>query len=599
MKHLNRIMPLLGVIAIWCSMTMVGCEDAGLYEVDSPDWITSAIDSIANAGGSTSSTDAEVLEGQMEDVYTFGETDYSSGFWTAFSKYYVIPDGEKWQAQFTLHINPDDNTYYKNFGLVITSDDDRSGSEGNGYTEYGVIRYDATTDSATYNSLWGSYIWFKYSSCNNYMSPVDNEDALLQEMNGTVTLTVDRSRVDTFYVCISNSSITKTYTYPYALPNLNSDATDTDIRCFVTPEGSYIDWISTNIEPVGGCTSANDKAPVSMVLENVPAQATIGASLEDLVADITATVTFEEDVTSTVSADDMSFTVTSGSLDELGTITLVAAYNQTYNGNTAETPIVASATIEVVSLITSLEVTAQPTYTTYYICSVEEIGAVARTFLTSGLEVTATYDDGTVTVIDNSYLTFTDVPGEAGEQTVTISCADGPTTEVTVTVVESTVTEVTNSESLVGAEDFSTAFWGAFTDDFTVDANTTSSISFTNYAGSGNWNNYVVILRNADYENENVEYAVVRADNYGWGNGYAACTLSGGQSDWSTWLADMYGAAVTVYVTNCGNGTADVQVVMTGTSGETYIQYYLGIDTVDPDDLTFALTVDVSYIVFE
>ena len=29
-------------------------------------------------------------------------------------------------------------------------------------------------------------------------------------------------------------------------------------------------------------------------------------------------------------------------------------------------------------------------------------------------------------------------------------------------------------------------------------------------------------------------------------------------SDWAAWLADMNGAKVTVYVTNCGNGTTAV-----------------------------------------
>ena len=61
----------------------------------------------------------------------------------------------------------------------------------------------------------------------------------------------------------------------------------------------------------------------------------------------------------------------------------------------------------------------------------------------------------------------------------------------------------------------------------------------------------------------------------------------------------MNGAKVTVYVTNCGNGTADVQVVMQGTDGTTSIQYYLGINTIDPNDLYFALTVDGSCLVFD
>ena len=61
----------------------------------------------------------------------------------------------------------------------------------------------------------------------------------------------------------------------------------------------------------------------------------------------------------------------------------------------------------------------------------------------------------------------------------------------------------------------------------------------------------------------------------------------------------MNGAKVTLYVTNCGNGTADVQAVMEGTTGTTSIQYYLGINTIDPDDLNFALTIDGSHIVFD
>ena len=60
----------------------------------------------------------------------------------------------------------------------------------------------------------------------------------------------------------------------------------------------------------------------------------------------------------------------------------------------------------------------------------------------------------------------------------------------------------------------------------------------------------------------------------------------------------MDGAKVTVYVTNCGNGTVDVQAVMIGTNGNTYIQYYLGINSVDTDDLYFALTTDGGHLKF-
>ena len=45
-----------------------------------------------------------------------------------------------------------------------------------------------------------------------------------------------------------------------------------------------------------------------------------------------------------------------------------------------------------------------------------------------------------------------------------------------------------------------------------------SSSYFTNYTdGGSNWNNFFVVLATAD---GTTEYAVLRADNYGWGNGY-------------------------------------------------------------------------------
>lgn len=72
-----------------------------------------------------------------EDVYTVGNTDFSSGFWTSFSKYYVVQDNQKWNAVFNLNINPSATNTYKNFTLVITNDVDRGGT---GYTEYGAIR---------------------------------------------------------------------------------------------------------------------------------------------------------------------------------------------------------------------------------------------------------------------------------------------------------------------------------------------------------------------------------------------------------------------------------------------------------------------------
>lgn len=585
MRHFNKILSVCGSMALGF-LALTGCEGGEIYEVNAPDWVSEKVDSIANANKGTE----EVLEGMEEDVYTIGNTDFSSGWWAAFSKYYVVPDGEKWNAVFNLHINPSATNTYKNFALIICSDADRGAED---YKEYGAIRFD---NQPSGNSEWGDYIDRSY--VESTLTFETDTDAGVDKLGGKVTLTVDRTNAEAFTVTMTNGVVTKSYKQPTALVNLNADPSNTNIRCFLVPEGSYIDFLQSNIEPIGGYTSAEDKEPVSMELQNVPARVNVGTTLEDAMADVTAIVSFEEGVTKTVTAADLSFSAIPD-MDTPGEKILVAVYNKTFKGENCNQPVMANATFEVVEKIVSIEVTTQPTRNTYYVytsAATEALTDRTLAFDPTGMVVTATYVNGTSKPVDNSILSFSTVPAIEGTQTVTISAEDGVTAQVNVTVAESAVSEVNNSIAMVGAEDNSTAFWGAFSDDFNVPVGETKSISFTNYSSmASNWNNFVVVLRGAALN----EYGVVRADNYGWGNGYAACRAAGTQGDWATWLAGMDGAEVTVYVTNCGNGTADVQAIMHGTTGTTSTQYYLGINTVDPSDLNFALTVDGSHLVFD
>lgn len=585
MRHFNKILSVCGSMALGF-LALTGCEGGEIYEVNAPDWVSEKVDSIANANKGTE----EVLEGMEEDVYTIGNTDFSSGWWAAFSKYYVVPDGEKWNAVFNLHINPSATNTYKNFALIICSDADRGAED---YKEYGAIRFD---NQPSGNSEWGDYIDRSY--VESTLTFETDTDAGVDKLGGKVTLTVDRTNAEAFTVTMTNGVVTKSYKQPTALVNLNADPSNTNIRCFLVPEGSYIDFLQSNIQPIGGYTSAEDKEPVSMELQNVPARVNVGTTLEDAMADVTAIVSFEEGVTKTVTAADLSFSAIPD-MDTPGEKILVAVYNKTFKGENCNQPVMANATFEVVEKIVSIEVTTQPTRNTYYVytsAATEALTDRTLAFDPTGMVVTATYVNGTSKPVDNSILSFSTVPAIEGTQTVTISAEDGVTAQVNVTVAESAVSEVNNSIAMVGAEDNSTAFWGAFSDDFNVPVGETKSISFTNYSSmASNWNNFVVVLRGAALN----EYGVVRADNYGWGNGYAACRAAGTQGDWATWLAGMDGAEVTVYVTNCGNGTADVQAIMHGTTGTTSTQYYLGINTVDPSDLNFALTVDGSHLVFD
>ena len=488
MRHLNKLASAFFAVALG-AMALTSCEGGDLYNVNSPDWLAGKIDSIAAQKGSGE----EEIEGMEEDVYTVGAPDYSTGWWAVFSKYYQVPDGEKWVAQFNLNINPAATNTYKNFAMIICNDEDRGAAN---YKEYGAIRFD---NQPSGNSEWGDYI--DRSLVSSTLTFETDTDAGVDKLGGKVTLTVDRTSGG-LVVTMTNGNVTKTYNQTSKLENLNADSSNSKIRCFLVPEGSYINWLGSTIEPIGGFTSAEDKQPLSMTLNGVPRKVLQGTDIKAAFANVTATIQFETGVSKDVTAADLTFQAIPD-METLGTKTLIAVYNKTYKGEGATQPVIGNAEFM---------------------------------------------------VVDKLYTT-------------------------------------------IGNSDNSTGFWGAHSDNFKVGPKETFVTSFTNYTnGQNNWNNFVVVLCSSDGSKE---YAVVRADNYGWGDGYAACTPSGGQSDWAAWLKAMDGAKVTVAVTNQGDGTADVQCVMIGNDGKTYIQNYTGINTVDPNNCYFNLTVDGSHIEFD
>lgn len=592
MKRLNKLASVFCVAAMALT-AMTGCEGSDMFSVNSPDWLSEKIDSIEKANQSTE----EVLVGMNEDVYTVGNTDFSSGFWTSFSKYYVVQDNQKWNAVFNLNINPSATNTYKNFALVITNDVDRGGT---GYTEYGAIRFD---NQPSGNSEWGDHI--DRSCVQSNLTFETDKDKGVDKLGGKVTLTVDRSRVDTFMVKITNGTVTKTYIQPSKIANLNADESNTNIRCFLVPEGSYIDFMQSNVEPIGGYTSAQDKAPVSMVLNNVPAEVDENTPLEKAMENVSATVTFEEGVTKVIPAKELYFSAIND-MDVSGTKNLIVIYNKTFKGENASTPIVAQKTFEVVPAITALHIVSAPTRLTYKYYEAAGITNPASAVFpvdTKGLTVQATYLDGVTRDITLDKLVISAVPMKAGKQAVTVTAKNGVKTTFDVTVEKHAATFVTPSPAILGAEDCTTGWWGAHLDaDVKVPAGETRAFSFTNLGGAANWNNYVVVLRNAAL----AEYVVVRSDNYGWTGdnsgpcGWKNCTAgSTGAADWATWLAGMNGAKVVVYVTNNNNGTADVLAITTGTDGKVNTQYYYGIDGVDANDLCVDFTVDSSCLKFD
>ncbi len=635
MKYLNKLATVFCFAALGL-LAMTSCEGGDLYKVDSPDWISEAIDSIkANKGQGGD----ELPEG-TEDVYTIGKTDYSSGWWADFSKYYVIPEGAVWNAVFNLNINPAAPNTYKNFALILCNDADRGSN-----IEYGAIRYD---NQPSGNSEWGDYI--DRSCVESTLTFNTDTDAGVEKLGGRVILTIDRSDPNAFTVTMTNGTVTKTYKQKTPLVNLNADQSNTNIRAFLVPEGSYINFLQSNIEPIGGFTSATDKQPLSMTLNSVPKKVLVGSTVEEAFANVSATIQYEQLVSQTVPLSQLFYT--SVDLNTCGKKKITVFYDSTFKGEKATTPVYAEAEFEVVDkMYTCLG--ASDNSTGWWGAHSENVKVgpketVVQTFTnyTSGANnwnnfviVLCRADDSEYAVVrsDNygwgdGYAACTPI-GTQGDWATWLAAMDGAkvttyvtnngdgTADVKAVMIGNNGQEYTQEyigintvdpdnfyyrytvdgchyefDDVLGADDNTSGWWAAHSPNEQVPAGYTVTKQFINYtSGANNWNNFVAVLCRAD----NSEYAVVRSDNYGWGDGYAACTPIGTQGDWGTWLAAMDGAKVTLSVTNVGDGTANVNAVMVGNNGQTYTQQYNGINTVDPDNLYWRLTVDGCHMVFE
>ena len=619
-------------------LTLTGCEGGDLFSINAPDWLSSKADSIAAEKANNQGDD--VIEGMEEDVYTVGATDYSTGWWAQFSKYYQIPEGGKWIAQFNMNINPNASNTYKNFAMIITNDEDRGAAN---YKEYGAIRYDYQPSG---NSEWGDYI--DRSLASSDLEFATDTDTGVDKLGGKVTLTIDRTSGG-LLVTMTNGVVTKTYKQTSSLVNLNADASNGTIRAFMVPEGSYISWLGSTIEPIGGFTSKEDKQPLSMTLNSVPKKVLQGTEVADAFANVTATVQFEQGVSKEVSAKDLTFQAIPD-MFSLGSKTLVAVYNKTYKGEAAS-PVIAYATFQVVDkMYTSLGATDNSTgwwgaHSENIKVAPKETFVSTFTNYTSGANnwnnfvvVLCKADNSEYAVVraDNygwgdGYAACTQVCDNGDNWGAWLAAMDGAKVTTYVTnngdgtadvkaVIEGSDGNTYKQEyngintvdpndfyfrftvdgchlefdNVVGEEDNSTAWWAAHSADWTVPVGQTYSVRFKHFTnGAANWNTVDVVLTRQD----NSEYAVLRSDNYGWGDSYAACTPSGGQSDWAAWLAAIDDAYVTASVTNHGS-TADVKLVFEGNDGETYYQSYTGLP-IEGNNFRFRFTIEGGHIVFE
>lgn len=564
MKHISKLASVFCTAAL-AMTTLTGCEGSDIFGVNSPDWLSEKINDIANANKG----DAPKIS-----PTTLGKTDCTAEWWESHLDQDIkIESNKVYTTTFTNYSSLANN--YNNYVVVLRKADK---------TEYCCLRSD--------DYGWGD----SYASCTHSNTASDDWASWLAQMNGAkVTVTVTNYGDNT---CDVVADVVGTEGMVSQQKYTGIPVESGDLYLDFTVDHCYYVFDKEEMD----VTDAVDQQPVSMQLVNVPEEVNLGSELSDFTSQIKAQVTYDGGTVKDVASSDLSFMVVPD-FNTLGEKYIVATLNKTLLNKQADKTINASAKFKVVDTPVKVELVSKPKHTNYYIYNSDALLGVERTlaFDAEGLEIKGTYQDGRTEILDNSKLTFSAIPATVGEHKVVITANGGKTAEVTIKVNESTVKAVKPEPASLGTADCTAAFFSVCTDDIQLPAGATREFNLTNYSsGAGNWNNYYVILRDA--AKTAPEYAVVRADNYGWGSGYDACTHVGTQLEaypnWEGWLATMNGAKVKVFVTNCNNGTADVQAIVTGTDGTTTYQWYTGINNINPSDLFVSFTVDGSHLVF-
>ena len=555
--------------AILAAIGLVGCEKLDLYSIDAPSDLQSRIDSIAAAKPNTGDTTYVTITTAI-----VGAENNSSGWWTAFSDYFSVPTGKLLHLEFINHGTGVNN--WNNWNLAVTNEiADRAAAD---YKEYFVLRSDAYGWGGKMANVDPRYAFDIKMITHNYPDTDGNGDIwndFRTTMQGArVSLDIDHSATGNVFVtatAVGTNGVTLVETYQQPV------SAAADLMAFLICDGSYFEMKKAYLIP-SKVTVVEDVNPVSIAVTGTPAFLELGN--KNFWGDAKATVTFADGSSAQVDSADISFNVIPD-MTTLGVKTVVVAYSKTKQGAYCKA-VTTFYKLEVTNPVVSLEVTTMPLITKYYYFSSDPI-----LFNTTGLVVTGTYSDGTKAVIPKETLQFGKIPAASGSQNVVISYV-GATKTVTTTCPLTLVKGI----GQVGANDFSTAWWTAFSADYKVPSGSSKTLTMYCYSDNlANWHSPCTILRKTD----KTENAVVRMDSFGWGAGYGTATLTS-DWNWDKFTSNISGSKVVITVTNNGNNTADVLYNVTYATGETHFQKYAGV-TVDSADLNCALVTEVSYLV--
>lgn len=561
---------------VLASAMFVGCEEDGIYKVNAPSDLQTKIDAIA---AELAAKENAAKKESAEESYRIGETDYSSAYWSGFSKYYQVAKNDTLEITF-VNSNGGSSANYNNWVMGISNDVNIGGE---GYVEYFVPRADRWDNLNTDKTVYDGSV-----------TGLGDDDAWKQwrkDMDGAVvTVKVIRDNDGKMFLYTtavsSDGKVTHTMNTT-SNAEVGADIPNQDvIRVFFSVDHCYLNFTYSNKE--GGLDPKSviitgDVAPVEMTITGYPTTVEIGNT--NFWGKAVATVKYENGQSAAVDSAKLSFTVVPD-MSELGKKVVVVTYNQTMQGVFCA-PVSAYYTLEVVNPIVSISAAYNGSALLY----AEGCAALAPN--NADFTVEATYSDGTTTTLQNDKFSVSSAQAKEGKQKVTVSYV-GLSSTLT-SEVEIDVKPINGSGIMVGLEDCSTPWWAHFTPDWKVAGGSEASVTFTcNSNGLNNWHSPCVVLRDSS---KATEYVVVRMDSFGWGSGWEACEKTS-DWNWDIFASSIDKSRITITVKNDGNGKALIRYDVVYSNGEAHFEQYADI-AVNSDDLNFALVCEGSNLLFD
>ncbi len=567
---MKKLMLRLLAVAAFVASVSVSCSEISFIEINPPADLQSKIDSIADANRKP---DSDTTWFTIATALV-GAEDNSSAWWTEFSDYFPVVQGKRTVLEFYNHGTGANN--WNNYNVCLATGE----RDSDGYAEFFLLRSDAYGwGNGDYN---GAMIKQDYPDVDGDGDIWNDFRALMQ--GAYVKMEIDYATAGTAFVEIEATAkdgtvLHQTYEQP---------VTGTSLVAFLVADGSHMNMVKAYAIP-SQIAEIPDEMAASISVSGTPAAIEIGSS--DFWGNGVATVTFTDGSTAVADTADITFVVPD--LSTVGTKTIIYSYSKTKQGNYGKA-VAGTYTIEVTNSIVALEASA----------SAYLIGGAKYVTLSPGaVKVVAEYADGTKAPLKPSQFTvafagdkiiYEGVEGTYADAfTVTYTSASGTAVEAkgALTIAKSAHPAQTE---MVGLPDNTTPWWVHFSQDWTVAPYEMQTVSMK--LGSNeinNWHSPCVILRRADM----TEFGVTRMDHYGWGDGYAAATVTSNWN-WDTFLPNLDGAEVAITVANNGDNTASIRYHVILANGDVHFQYFDGF-AVDSADLQFAIVVEGAHLIFD